>query len=443
LNLEARLWGFRDEFRRVYPQGPIAAHVLGLRDIDGNGRGGVEESCNSRLQGRPGSRTLTRDALGRVIDVAAEPDRMPQDGEPVVLALDVVVQLFVERELDRLTAEWKPESCCAVVLDPHTGDVLAMASRPAFDPNRPDGASDDAWKNRAIADIYEPGSTIKPCFVAYGLEQGLLDVHDQFDCERGRYRMGKRLLHDHHPYGLLTLADVLVKSSNIGMAKIGERLGNDQLHAAATAFGFGQRTGIELPGELPGILRPLKDWTTYSTGSIPMGHELAATPLQLIAAHAALANNGRLLRPRIVATEDHELAGLRSTGDAVISPDVAEWVRSVPMYEVVQRGTGRLAQIRGYEVFGKTGTAQCLSPRGGYLHGRYISSFLCGAPVDHPRALVLVVVNQATVGGEAFGGRVAAPAAAEILRQTLVYLRVSPGEDVRDPHAAGRTPVRQ
>ena len=241
--------------------------------------------------------------------------------------------------------------------------------------------------------------------------------------------MGRRVLHDHHGYGLLSLTDVLVKSSNIGMAKVGERLTNSGLFAAASRFGFGQPTGIELPGELSGILRPLEQWTSYSTGSIPMGHEIATTPLQLIRAHAALANGGRLLRPRMVLEEPDRTGSSSSVpGETVVGRNAAEWVVSVPMQEVITRGTGKKAQIPGYDVFGKTGTAQSLSPHGGYRHGKYIASFVCGAPVETPQLLVLVVVNQATTGGEAFGGRVAAPAAAAILQQALEYRHIP-----RDP----------
>lgn len=440
--LPEEAYGFRDEYRRVYPQGPLAAQVLGLRDIDGRGRGGVEESCEALLGGQAGKRHLTRDARGRVIDVAADPEQPPTDGRPVTLTLDAVVQLFAERELDRLMREWKPESTCAIVMDPATGEVLAMASRPALDANALEQVDPEAWKNRAVADIYEPGSTFKPFVVAYGLERGVLQRDDEFHCEHGVYRMGRRLLHDHHRYGTLSLTDVLVKSSNIGMAKIGERLTNERLHAAATEFGFGRKTGIELPGELPGVLRPLEQWTSYSTGSIPMGHEIATTPLQLLTAHCALANGGHLLRPRLVrppAGEDSfDAQQFRHT---IVSPETARWVVSVPMRQVVTRGTGRKAQVEGYEVFGKTGTAQSLSPEGGYRHGKYISSFVCGAPLDQPRLMVLVVVNQAAVGGEAFGGRVAAPAAAEILRQSLLYLRVAPQDDApqtADPGRAAR-----
>ena len=429
LDLPAGSWGFRDEYRREYPQGIVAAHVLGLRDIDGVGRGGVEEGLDRILSGEQGRRKLARDSRGRVMEILDDVEQPPRPGQMVQLSLDLVVQLFAERELDAVMSEWKPESCCAIALDPKTGDVLAMATRPTFDPNHPDLAAPDEWKNRAIADIYEPGSTFKPFVVSYGLDQRVLHKSDVFDCENGLYKMGRRLLHDHHRYGTLSLTDVLVKSSNIGMAKVGERLTNERLFEAATLFGFGRKTGIELPGELSGILRPLKEWTSYSTGSIPMGHELATTPLQLIAAHAALANGGLLLRPRIVLPQSGDsTAAVRQISETTVNADVARWLVEVPMQEVVTRGTGKRARIPGYNVFGKTGTAQCISPSGGYMHGKYISSFVCGAPVEDPRLLVLVVVNQSSVGGETFGGKVAAPAAANILKQSLVYLRISPDE---------------
>lgn len=441
LALPKGTWGFRDEYQRVYPQGRLAAHVLGLRDIDGVGRGGIEESCNAQLQGVAGLRRLTRDARGRVIDVEADAEQPPQPGTDVALTIDIAVQAFAERELEQLMQEWKPAACCAIVMQPSSGDILAMASRPDFDPNRIADVPDNAWKNCAIADIYEPGSTFKPCIVSYGLDRGLISTTDSFFCEWGRYRMGRRLLHDHHPYGHLSLTDVLVKSSNIGMAKIGERMTNAELHAAAASFGFGRKTGIELPGELPGILRPLSEWTSYSTGSIPMGHELAATPLQLITAHAALANGGILRRPRIVQQQPQSGEDSWSHLEpAIIRPDIARWLVQEPMRQVVSRGTGKRAQLAGLEVFGKTGTAQVLSPTGGYLHGKYVSSFVCGAPADNPQLVVLVVINQATgSGGETFGGRIAAPVAANILRESLQHLRLTPS-DLQAGRDGERTP---
>ena len=429
LSLPKGAWGFRDEYRREYPQGVVAAQVIGLRDIDGVGRGGIEERFDSTLRGQSGQRHVARDSRGHVIEILDKDQQRPVPGQNVRLTLDVVVQLYAERELDQVMKEWQPESCSAIVIDPTNGDILAMATRPTFDPNRPQEASPESWKNRAVADIYEPGSTFKPIIVSYGLDQGILQREETFHCQNGEYRMGRRVLHDHHRYGVLSLTDVLVKSSNIGMAKIGERMGNEQLEKASTLFGFGRKTGIELPGEQPGILRPLKQWTSYSTGSIPMGHEIATTPLQLITAHAALANGGELVRPRIVLHDQQDsISALSRMTTPTVSRDTAQWIIEHPMQEVVVRGTGKKARIPGYQVFGKTGTAQCLSADGGYVHGKYISSFVCGAPVESPRLLTLVVVNQSSVGGETFGGKVAAPAAANILRQALVYLRISPDE---------------
>jgi cell division protein FtsI/penicillin-binding protein 2 len=429
LHLPKSASGFRDEYRREYPQGVVAAHVLGLRDIDGTGRGGVEEFFDADLRGQNGQRHIARDSRGHVIEILDDERQAPRAGRTIRLSIDVVIQLYAERELDAVMKEWKPESCCAIVIDPTNGDIVAMATRPTFNPNQPENALPESWKNRAIADIYEPGSTFKPMIVSYGLDRGLIQKDDVFNCENGEYRMGRRTLHDHHRYGRLSLVDVLVKSSNIGMAKIGERMENPGLHEAATIFGFGRKTGIELPGELPGILRPLKEWTSYSTGSIPMGHEIATTPLQLLTAHAALANGGQLVRPRIVLPSAEESANsLKGLTESTVTRETAQWIVEHPMQEVVTRGTGKKAQIPGYHVFGKTGTAQCLSPDGGYVHGKYISSFVCGAPAESPRLLALVVVNQSSVGGETFGGRVAAPAAASILRQSMVYLRISPDD---------------
>lgn len=441
LSLPEGTWGFRDEFRRVYPQGATAAQVVGLRDIDGVGRGGIEQSLDSRLRGLDGKRELVQDARGRVIEVRELPSQTVRHGETIVLTLDAVIQVHAERALDGVIEQWKPRSACAVVIDPRNGDVLAMASRPTFDPNHPQGVPADAWKNRSIADIYEPGSTFKPLVVARALERGCVARDEMFDCENGEYRMGRRVLHDHHRYGRLSVADILVKSSNIGMAKIGQRLGNRGLYEAALAFGFGNPTGIELPGELPGKVRSLKRWNSYSTGSVPMGQEIAATPLQIVTAYAALANRGKLISPHLVAdgVEADSRGGMsgptesaRVAGAIVaqpVSPEIAEWVRREALTAVVSRGTGKKAVIPGYDVFGKTGTAQKPDPvTGEYSRQLHVSSFVCGAPADDPRVLVLVSVDEPTVAvnGEHFGGSVAAPAAAQILRQSLLRLQVHP-----------------
>ncbi|MHC4876913.1 MAG: peptidoglycan D,D-transpeptidase FtsI family protein [Planctomycetota bacterium] len=441
-------YGFRNEFLRQYPQGRLASHVLGLRNIDGAGAGGVEQSLNHLIQGRPGVRRLVRDAMGRIVEVSFDPRLEPQRFDAVQLTLDLPVQMFAEKALDKVIDAWQPTSACAIVMNPRSGDVLAMASRPTYSPNDLASVSANAWRNQAINIVYEPGSTFKPFVVAWALEHGVLKRDERFDCEMGEYRMGPRLLRDHHPYPRLSVTDILVKSSNIGMAKIGQRLANAGLYDATIAFGFGRPTGIELPGELSGLLRPLDDWNGYSTGSIPMGQELAVTPLQLITAHAALANGGRLVTPRILygvqgqrsdrdsmfltSMEDPDVAVPAKIVTGTVPEAIADWVVQEPMVQVVERGTGHRARLAPWTVFGKTGTAQKYDPETGtYSETLYTSSFVCGAPAQDPKVLVLVVVDEPDSGKSHGGGRVAAPAAAEILQRTLVYLRVPPDRDTR------------
>lgn len=436
LTLPAETWGFREEFARCYPQGPLAAHILGIRDIDNNGRGGTEEKYQSLLQGKAGRRVIIRDAHGRPIDVPADLEVPPEPGRTIVLSIDSAIQIFAEQALDQLVTEYSPNGACAIVVHVPSGELLAVSSRPTFDPNHPSKAPSDGWVNRAISDIYEPGSTFKPLVVAWALEQSLISTGEEFDCEGGVYRSGGRVLHDHHGYSTLSLTDVLVKSSNIGMAKIGERLGRDGLHQCALSFGFGSSTGLGLPGEQQGTLRPLDQWTDYSIGSIPMGHELAVTPLQLITAHVALANGGKLVSPRLVLRDvdpvlkdrgppvvPHQPSGLSSP---ILKPEVAAWVVGEAMADVVQRGTGKAAKLENFRVFGKTGTAQKYDAElRSFSHSRYVVSFIAGAPAEDPQVLVLVMADEPT-GPNPSGGKVAAPAAADILKRTLHYRGVKP-----------------
>lgn len=448
MNWPDSAYGFRDEFLRQYPQGQVASHVLGYRDIDGAGRGGVEQSLNHLIEGLPGTRRLVRDAVGRIVEVTFDPTSEPKRFEAVQLTLDLTIQMFAEKALDEVVREWKPTGACAIVMEPRTGDILAMASRPTYSLSDMSHVPENAWRNQAISIIYEPGSTFKPFIVAEALQANLIQRDEMFDCENGEYRMGPRLLHDHHPYGKLSVTDVLVKSSNIGMAKIGERLKNRRLYEATIKFGFGRPTGVDLPGELSGILRPLKEWNGYSTGSIPMGHELAVTPLQLITAQSALANGGRLITPRILkgvqgqgtdsarsfqtSLDDPSLAEPATIVRPTVSSEVARWVIEEPMSAVVSRGTGRRAKIPGYTVFGKTGTAQKMDPvNGGYSDTLHSSSFICGAPAYDPRVVVLVVVDEPKSGSTHYGGTIAAPAAASILSRSLLYLRVPPDQETR------------
>jgi cell division protein FtsI/penicillin-binding protein 2 len=431
LQLAASTWGLRKEYLRQYPQGMTAAHIIGMRDIDNQGHGGLEQSMDDLIRGVDGTRVITRDARGVVVEVEAARSRVPEHGRTVVSTIDLLTQIEVERQLDELVEEWRPVGACAVVMDPHSGEILAMTSRPSFDPNRPAEVPNDAWRNLAVSAVFEPGSTYKPFVVAWAIQQGLLRKEEVIPCFNGAYRMGRRVLHDHHAYPELSVEDILIKSSNIGMARIGERLGLDGLYRATVAFGFGRRTGIELPGEVPGLVRSYQDWDEYSIGSIPMGQELAVTPLQLITAHSALANGGQLVRPLLLLDTNSDqatpspLSTVRTVDPSapvestIVKRYIADWVVRFPMKGVVDSGTGKSARVPGLSIFGKTGTAQKVDPEGGYSNSRHVCSFICGAPAENPRVLVLVMVDEPTASGSHYGGTVAAPAASRILQYAV------------------------
>lgn len=434
LNLPKTAWGLRREYRRQYPQGSFASHVLGIRNIDNVGQGGLEQSLHDVIRGVDGNRVMTRDARGIIMEVAAERSQAPQHGQTVVSTIDLLTQIETEQQLDALMEEWKPNGACAIVMVPQSGEILAMASRPGFDPNALLAVPDAAWKNLAVSAVFEPGSTFKPFIVGWAIQDKTLAFDEMIDCSFGVYRMGPRILHDHHSYGALSVEDVLVKSSNIGMAKIGERMGIESLYEATRAFGFGRRTGIELPGELPGLLRPVAQWNVYSLGSIPMGQELAVTPLQLITAHAALANGGRLVRPHLLKRSDRSELDTVS-GSQIVEPgadvqsvlldsDIAEWLVQEPMKQVVERGTGKSAKVPGMSIFGKTGTAQKLDLlTGTYSDKAWVLSFVCGAPAEDPEVVVLVMVDEPTTPGIHYGGTVAAPTASRILQFAKTRVR--------------------
>lgn len=426
LGLKKGTWGLRREYLRQYLQEGHASHVIGLRDIDNQGRGGLEEGLNAQLSGQDGLRVMTRDARGVIMEVEAAASHAPFHGRSVVSSIDLRMQIQTEYYLDELVAQWKPAGACAIVMDPHSGEILAMVSRPSFSSSALEQVPEAAWKNLAVSAVFEPGSTFKPLIVAWALESGQLDRNETIHCSFGAYRMGPRLLHDHHSYGALSVEDVLVKSSNIGMAKIGERIGLRSLYEATCSFGFGRRTGIELPGELPGLVHPFSSWTIYSLGSVPMGQELSVTPLQLLTAHAVLANGGRLIRPTLVnrspdllvpgGKENLVASGLDIESN-LLRPETARWLVQEPMRQVVERGTGKGARIPGFSMFGKTGTAQKLDAETGtYSDKAWVVSFVCGAPAENPRVLVLVMVDEPTAPGIHYGGTVAAPTAAKIVQ---------------------------
>ncbi|MBL4885505.1 MAG: penicillin-binding protein 2 [Planctomycetaceae bacterium] len=421
LELDQETYGFRREYRRNYPNGSLGIHLLGLRDIDGVGHGGIEQAYQKTLSGKQGQRVLVRDARNHIVHLYEDPLHRVVQGKTIQLTIDIRLQQVLEQELDQVMQTWQPRGCCAILCDPQTGEILGMASRPTFNPEDSSSFRDDAWMNRAVAWDYEPGSTIKPLIVAAALEQNAVSQDTVLHGHWGEYRMGKRLLHDTHSYGELTLAEVLIKSSNIGMAQVGERMTNAGLYQALQRFGFGLRTGSGLPGELTGKVRPLSQWNQYSTGSIPMGQEFSVTPLQMIAAHSVLANGGAYRQPRFVLKFDQKDAQSVEPGlqMRLIQPDISRWIVRQPMRQVMTEGTGRRVNDQNLSLFGKTGTSQVYdSELGGYSRKKTVCSFVCGVPAQNPKLLVLVAVDQPTLGRSHFGGTVAGPAAVNILKKT-------------------------
>ncbi|MHC4711648.1 MAG: peptidoglycan D,D-transpeptidase FtsI family protein [Planctomycetota bacterium] len=417
----------REESRRFYPYGRMLAQVIGFAGVDQQGLSGVEFACDSKLKGRDGYRTEYRDALARGIALPALEFVPAQDGCHVVLTVDANIQDFLESAVERCWQSHKPKAVTAVTLDPRTGEVLALAQRPTFDPADYARYDEKAWRLRAVTDTFEPGSMFKPFVFSAALEEGLVRLPETIFCEEGTFRIGNRVLHDHHSYGNLTALQVVSKSSNIGMAKIGARLGPAACRSYLQAFGFGRPSGLGFQGEAPGYLTPLAEWSHYTMSSVPMGHEVAVNAVQVAAAFSVFANGGWLIRPRMIRgvlapdgtpVEKYLQPAVRQR---VLRAATARTMLETVLREVVVSGTGRLAQLERYAVAGKTGTAQKLVD-GRYSHSAYVSSFICTGPVPRPCAVVLFVVDEPSSGPGRFGGSVAAPYAAEALEATLDYI---------------------
>jgi cell division protein FtsI (penicillin-binding protein 3) len=398
--------------QRVYPYGPVAGQVLGFVSIDGQGLEGVERKFDADLRGEAVALDVERDARGRRMVLDGEVRPLPRVGARVELTLDAELQRVAEDELARAVREFGAEAGTLILLDPHTGEVLVMATVPRFDPNAFAAATPQHWRNRAITDAYEPGSTFKAILAAAALDAGVVAPTELVDCERGRYPVGRRVIHDHHPQGTLTFTQVIVKSSNIGSAKVAERLGRERLGAAIARFGFGRPTGIDLPGEVAGLVRPVERWGRIHLVTNAFGQGISVTPLQLVRAFAAIANGGLLMRPylvrRVVAEDGTErYRGEPHVVGRVIPRAVAATVTEI-LRGVVESGTGTAARIEGVAVAGKTGTAQKVDPRTRRYSARArVSSFVGYLPAEDPRFVMLVVIDTPTRA--TYGGVVAAP----------------------------------
>jgi cell division protein FtsI (penicillin-binding protein 3) len=420
---------FLEEHRRAYPRGTLAANVIGYVGVDGDGLAGIEHSFDSHVRGRAGRVTVLRDARRGMYLVGAEGQNRPVNGRHVVLTIDAVVQFITEKALAAAVHRYRALSGSAIVMDAQDGSILAMASLPTFDPNRYGEFPASAWRNRTVQDVYEPGSTFKIVTAAAGLEEGTVTPSQILDCNDGWIQIGDIEIGEHGGtrFGLLSFQDVLVHSSNVGTIKVALSLGERRLYDYVRRFGFGERTGIALPGEEFGILRHTRRWSQLSSASISIGQEISATPLQIVRAVTAIANGGMRVEPRIVDRV------IDAAGNTIHRPVLEQAVRIVSdrttallnemLKAVVARGTGRQAALAEHVVAGKTGTAQ-KAVKGGYSEDKVVASFAGYVPADRPRLVILVMVDEPK--GEQYGGVIAAPVFKEIAEATLRYLRVAP-----------------
>jgi cell division protein FtsI (penicillin-binding protein 3) len=414
-------FGFYAEERRSYPQRSVAAQVLGYVGIDGNGLSGLELGFDRDLLGRAGKETIVKDPGGRVIDVQQE--RPEQRGRDVFLTLDHSIQANAEEVLRQTVRKWHAKSASAIVLDPRTGAVLAMAVQPGYDANRFPFAPRDLQRNRTVTDTYEPGSTFKLITVAAALSERVVSPATRFTLPYS-LKVADRVIHDAEERGTVnySVAQILAHSSNIGAIELAEMLGRTRLSSWIKRFGFGRVTGIDYPGESPGIVLPPDKWSGSTIGNVPIGQGIAVTPVQMAAAYAAIANGGTWSRPHLV---DHVSGGGRPSlyRRRLVARPIADQLMLM-LKDVVAEGTGQYAAMPGYQVAGKTGTAQKPDSRGGYATGRYVASFVGIVPASRPRFVVLVTVDEPQ--GGIWGGVVAAPAFQQIARFDLQYLEVPP-----------------
>jgi len=429
---------FVKESQRVYPKQETACHLVGFTDIDNNGLEGIELVYNSFLKGVPGWRMVQKDAKQREL-ISKQLELVPPvDGYNIHLTIDEVVQSIAERALAATCKKRNALGGSIVVLDPKSGDVLAMAMYPLYDLNNARNSKPEHRRNRAVTDLFEPGSVFKVFTLSGIVQEKVMSLEDKLNCEGGTWAVAGKVLHDVHAYGMLSLREIMEKSSNIGTVKAAMKLGAVKVHKYIRDFGFGSRTGIGLAGEISGIVPNPKNWSRSSIINIPIGQGVAVTPIQLASAFAAIANNGVLMKPRIlthIADSDGKIIQSFDPEPVrqVISKETAMQVRTV-MEGVVSRGTGKKAAVPGFRAAGKTGTAQKLLPNGQYSHDHFWASFVGFVPYDEPKIVVAVSIDEPHP--VYYGGEVAAPAFSTVASEILAYWRISqtqlPAQTVRN-----------
>ena len=427
---------YQKEAKRFYPKRELAAQVLGYVGTDDQGLSGLERQFNQQLEGKPGKLMISVDARKRWF---ASVEKEPEAGNSVVLTIDQNIQYIAERELERGMEETHAIAGTVIVENPHTGEILALTNRPTFNPNIRKEIKNDALKDRAVSDIYEPGSTFKMVTISAGLEEKVTRPDEMFDCQMGSIVINGMRIRDSRPHGMLSVSDIIAESSDVGAIKVALRLGDERLYKYIRAFGFGQRTGIELPSETPGLTKPVGRWSRVSIGAISMGQEIGISPLQLVSLISTIANDGMRVPPRIVAgtiepqNAPQTAAFQLAEGTRVISSLTAAEMRQM-LQGVVLHGTGRKAILEGYSSAGKTGTGQKVDPAtGAYSKTKYVASFAGFAPINDPQIAVVVILDSPV--GLHQGGQVSAPVFQRITQQALEYLHV--------PHDVQLPPSRQ
>lgn len=429
---------FQKETKRFYPKGELAAQVIGYVGLDDSGLGGLEYKMNGAIQGTPGRVLIAADARRQSFQSTG---REGQPGKNVVLTLDENIQYIAEKALAEAAAQWRMTNGTVVVQNPNTGEILAMASYPTFDPNEFGKSSAEARVNRGVAWVFEPGSTFKIVTVAAALEEKLTDPSEVINCQNGSIILSGHTIHDHKPYGDLTVRRVMANSSDVGAIKLGLRLGEDRLYRYIRNFGFGSEANVALPAEERGLLQPPSRWSGISIGELSMGQEIGVTALQMVSAYSAIANGGILFQPRIVRDVfigDRHDPIPPAAGRRVVSQQTAETMKSI-FAEVIESGTGVPARLNGYTAGGKTGTAQKIDASGTYSKTHYIASFVGFAPVRQPAVTILVVIDSPV--GAIYGGDVAAPVFRSIAEQTLGYLSVPHDNPSQWPQVARSAPA--
>jgi cell division protein FtsI (penicillin-binding protein 3) len=427
-NLDIQGIYLKNDSKRFYPHRNLAAQVIGFTGKDDSGLEGLEFKYNAVLEGEVVKIKVTRDGAGRILDIQQN-HRAELKGNSLVLTLDKKIQFLSERTLEQTVMAHKAKSGMALVMKPDTGELLAIAHYPGFNPNNFTASQKATYRNRAFTDAFEPGSIIKVFTAAAALEKGLTPK-SIFFCENGEYRVGKFVVHDTHPRDWLTLNQIVKFSSNIGVTKISETIGRKALHDTLVAFGFGLKTGVGCPGETNGSLLPHGRWSKIDASAISFGQGLSVSAIQLISGISAIANNGRLMKPmlikKIISSKGHDLQVFAPTPlGQVISPKTAAQVKTMMNLVVQEEGTGTRAAMEGYRVCGKTSTAQKANKgRTGYEKNKYIAAFAGFAPQENPELAILVVIDEPQK--KHYGGEVAAPAFKTIMAQSFSYLNIAP-----------------